>query len=434
MRVRPLKSLRKIAERIRRYGDDSTRAALIAAKRVLQPVLEKKRADVFFECAADWRYPSYLLRAFRAAGLSKIEVPVRAARFMLENSNYAEFFSSRVRVIAAAAVSEARLIVSRQPAAIAAEAEGRVRVSIDYFSPEMRAAGIVMPYFFHPELWPLEAEFARYRKAQRRFRIGFAGTINDRDYAGRFRFPLMNRTQVFQTIRVRFAGETKFVTSAAEYERRRAQPPPVTIVATDAEGDTTRKHVLRGRRYLEFLGDCAFFLAAPGYAMPFAHNLVEAMFLGAIPILNYPQYLEPALEDGINCLSFSTADELSYAIERALCMIAKTSWRRASPRSLAMWRITSQWALFARKLRENLRDGTKIVVNAESEKRTTLGGTFAAQADFRHACVVWKPPADFIRGFISATGPSARSSTPPSGCCARRADPALDISLRWRRR
>ena len=276
-------------------------------------------------------------------------------------------------------------------------------------------------------------EFGRYRKAVRHFPVGFAGTINARVYMGHFKFPLLNRVQIFEPSERALRLRRGLSRRLAEYDALRGQPPPITIVATAAEADTAQKHILRGGRYLEFLGDCSFFLAAPGYAMPLAHNLIEAMHLGAVPILNYAQYLEPELKDGVNCLCFSSAAELANAVERALRMPAETVEEMRAAVARYVHEHLSVGS-FARKLRENLRDGTKIVVNAESEKRTTLGGTFAAQADFRHACVVWKPPADFIRGFISATGPSARSSTPPSGCCARRADPALDISLRWRRR
>ncbi|MCA1660469.1 MAG: hypothetical protein LC642_08060, partial [Verrucomicrobiaceae bacterium] len=235
---------------------------------------------MFFECADDWRYPAYLLRALRAAGLTSIAVPRRAARFAWRNSSAAEFFSPRVQIIGKDDVPQARVIVSRDPRSVAGRFETRVRVSIDYFSRDEYPAALVMPYFFHPELWSLDDEFAQYRNTQRRFRIGFAGTISERGYVRHFHFPLMNRVDVFETIRTRFAPQTRFVTSWAEYKVARAQPSPVTIVATDAQGDTTRKHLLRGRRYLEFLGECSFFLAAPGYVMPFAHNLIEAMFLG----------------------------------------------------------------------------------------------------------------------------------------------------------
>lgn len=54
--------------------------------------------------------------------------------------------------------------------------------------------------------------------------------------------------------------------------------------------------------------------------MPLCHNLIEALAAGAIPILQYPQYLGPALEDGVNCLTFNDEEELCSVINRALNM------------------------------------------------------------------------------------------------------------------
>ncbi len=72
--------------------------------------------------------------------------------------------------------------------------------------------------------------------------------------------------------------------------------------------------------FLDVLSGCAFFLAAPGVAVPMCHNVVEAMSVGAVPVLNYPEQFDPPLEHRVNCLAFSTADELTRCVREALSM------------------------------------------------------------------------------------------------------------------
>ena len=73
-------------------------------------------------------------------------------------------------------------------------------------------------------------------------------------------------------------------------------------------------------KWFSTLSKSDFFLACPGGAMPLCHNVVEAMAVGAIPILEYPEYLEPPLKHGVNCLVFSGPQELLRIMRRAFQM------------------------------------------------------------------------------------------------------------------
>ncbi|TAG09878.1 MAG: hypothetical protein EAZ42_05565 [Verrucomicrobia bacterium] len=73
-------------------------------------------------------------------------------------------------------------------------------------------------------------------------------------------------------------------------------------------------------RWLEALGKADFFLACPGVGMPLCHNLIEALAAGAIPILQYAEYLSPPLENEVNCLTFTHAEDLRKLIARVLAM------------------------------------------------------------------------------------------------------------------
>jgi hypothetical protein len=62
-----------------------------------------------------------------------------------------------------------------------------------------------------------------------------------------------------------------------------------------------------------------FFLACPGVYMPHSHNLVEAMSVGTIPIIqnSYARLVVPPLEDGVNAIIF-TQDTFLPVARRAL--------------------------------------------------------------------------------------------------------------------
>ena len=54
--------------------------------------------------------------------------------------------------------------------------------------------------------------------------------------------------------------------------------------------------------------------------MPVSHNLIEAMFCGAIPITNGGAFMAEPLKNGETCLEFQNAEGLVSVIERALSM------------------------------------------------------------------------------------------------------------------
>jgi glycosyltransferase involved in cell wall biosynthesis len=72
--------------------------------------------------------------------------------------------------------------------------------------------------------------------------------------------------------------------------------------------------------WLEQLSYADFFLALPGSYFPMAHNVIESMAVGTIPILSYDHYFHPKLEDGENCLTYADGKSFVMAVQRALSM------------------------------------------------------------------------------------------------------------------
>lgn len=73
-------------------------------------------------------------------------------------------------------------------------------------------------------------------------------------------------------------------------------------------------------QWLATLARARFFFACPGVRYPMSHNAVEALAVGTVPIIEYGDDFYPALQDGVNCLSFDGETGLQQAIERALKM------------------------------------------------------------------------------------------------------------------
>jgi len=67
------------------------------------------------------------------------------------------------------------------------------------------------------------------------------------------------------------------------------------------------------------LAEFHFYLALPGILMPLCHNVVEAMSVGSIPIIQegYAALLKPALNHGINAIIFTNLEDLIFKIEYA---------------------------------------------------------------------------------------------------------------------
>ena len=72
--------------------------------------------------------------------------------------------------------------------------------------------------------------------------------------------------------------------------------------------------------YFKFLSHGNFSFCPPGIRQPFCHNLVESMFMGAIPVLKYSHLLHPKLQDGVNCLTYKDKTTLTRTIDKAISM------------------------------------------------------------------------------------------------------------------
>jgi glycosyltransferase involved in cell wall biosynthesis len=140
-------------------------------------------------------------------------------------------------------------------------------------------------------------------------------------YAERFDFPILHRPAVVECLVDSFRADACVVSSRADLAALRRTDRPIALVLFG--GDVTpaaSNHFLGRPAYLRTLASSDFALCPPGVFMPHSHNLIEALAVGAVPVLNYADFCRPRLVDGVDCLGFATPDGLIAAVRRALAM------------------------------------------------------------------------------------------------------------------
>ncbi|WOO39444.1 hypothetical protein [Rubellicoccus peritrichatus] len=184
--------------------------------------------------------------------------------------------------------------------------------------PKDRNRDMVWPVPMHPAqyLRCSERNLRWLRQRPRNTRILFSGEVN-----WKYRIPLMQmrhgktpRQHLVSILRNQFKSyiDTNHYRSF-RYTDRIAGAPPILVL--DQRTDRIPSNI-----WLDRLRLASFFISAPGAYFPMAHNSTEAMAVGTIPILEFPEYFSPALEDGVNCLTYNGKDGFAKTIERALNM------------------------------------------------------------------------------------------------------------------
>ena len=228
------------------------------------------------------------------------------------------------------------------------------------------ATALRAPYFMHPSVYHRGLHKRRSpstaldsaAKQRRRFRIGFFGTHDREFYTKHYHFPGMNRFEVLDVFIQKFGNRMKRLRGFP----RDWDPCEMAVSIDSRGGDRRGKTFLSQDHYLEALRECDFVLSPPGWCMPVSHNLVEAMFCGAIPITNGGAFMAEPLADGINSLEFQNVEGLVAVIERALAMDESEVVRmRDTVRDYNDQFLVPK--AFAERLRQS--DCGKIFVNAE---------------------------------------------------------------------
>jgi hypothetical protein len=174
-----------------------------------------------------------------------------------------------------------------------------------------------LPFIMHPQIYCQYQDHLRlpfFRNNQRKIRLAFAGNW-DTGYNHPIiteELGILSRYQILDFLIN--SGLCQLINHMAQLEEIQSGPYQEKFLVVD------RKVRIDQSKWMTFISSVDFFLCPPGVLFPLAHNSVEALAVGTIPILNYPDWFIPKLDSGINCLSFQTIDELTQIIGEVMEM------------------------------------------------------------------------------------------------------------------
>lgn len=171
---------------------------------------------------------------------------------------------------------------------------------------------IVMPYPMHPnQIAESNSDrLATYRE-QPKAGVFFAGN-QKRRYGRelmREQFGVLPRLEILDVLRQQFGDRIV---------RRDSGGSDQSIVLRDSATDP-----IAGKDWMSVLSAHQFFLCCPGASQPVCHNVIEAMSVGAVPIIEYGDRFQPELIDGFTAVCFHGPKGLAAAIRRIDSMSAE---------------------------------------------------------------------------------------------------------------
>ncbi len=172
-----------------------------------------------------------------------------------------------------------------------------------------------MPFYIHPLMNKyIETSAAKVVKKNRVLFYGQDNLSNDDNLLENY-FQKISRKKVFKALQ----------NSSIPFQSPENYSELLKMLDDDKHTDSlfiidSNKIWVPNDQWLNLLSRFSFFVATPGVAMPVSHNVIEAMALGTIPILQYPETFTPALVNNENCLIFDSLPELEQRIKEALTM------------------------------------------------------------------------------------------------------------------
>lgn len=171
----------------------------------------------------------------------------------------------------------------------------------------------VMPYpMHHRTLGSLaNINLQGLRHAERRKSVFFAGKLKKSYRVSEIenQFGVVNRGSLIDAIKQQLSEHIQPVDSTNVAKQRSTSR--ISIELFDSTQDS-----ITPNDWLPTLARYSFFLCCPGVCQPMCHNVIEAMSVGTIPLLEYADRFSPILVDGVNAICFRGTSGLVDAIDR----------------------------------------------------------------------------------------------------------------------
>ena len=193
-----------------------------------------------------------------------------------------------------------------------------------------RVAPNLLPFPMHPNMYT-SGQFKRLediRARPRNQRIFFSGNTSEEAYSNKIfanYFKMLNRVEVIDSLINNLGTNELFVVTNKEDKQclKNMDCKSMIVVykwkwtSQTSEGMDIK---LRLAEWLDSLGNADFFICCPGVAIPHSHNAIEAMSVGTIPLLQYGDWMNPALIDRVNCMQFKNETDLINRVREILQM------------------------------------------------------------------------------------------------------------------
>lgn len=194
----------------------------------------------------------------------------------------------------------------------------KIQLKFDIFSRYRFTVPVIMPYPVHPLLSgaDLPQRLDKLRQNGKKLRIFFSG--DTKGYTkNRISYPNIKlpRLTVINTIIEELGDQTIHVKNEEELNKLFSGDFVNRCVIVD-----TSNMWIDPEDWLPDLSKTDFFICPPGYCMPMCHNVIEAMAVGAIPVINYPEWFNPTLRHRDNCIVFDDRKDLVIKIKAILNM------------------------------------------------------------------------------------------------------------------
>ncbi len=180
---------------------------------------------------------------------------------------------------------------------------------------QLRQDELPLPYTMHPDHLDSREDLrlAHYRSQQRRWLLFFGGNRDPKEYHCSEEYghvKTVPRPRLVTLAESCFVDTTQIPASAIALGEQ-LESDCDGLVILDA-----KLHRVEPSRWLDVVSHSQFFLAAPGTTYPVSHNCVEALAVGTIPILEYPELFQPALTHDENCLVYRGEREFQQLMAR----------------------------------------------------------------------------------------------------------------------
>ena len=195
-----------------------------------------------------------------------------------------------------------------------------IRVPYGYKIAESVKIDCVAPFPMDPTQTANHAQIAGQLPAMKRtVKVFFSGKTTKKLY-GKERlqifFDMISRPEVIEFIVSHFPDHARSLKTVPDTEILKE-----IINSKDYHNEIILSEVKTDPKdWFKILSKADFFLSAPGARMPWCHNTVEAMSVGTIPIIEYGNLYDPALEHMKNCIRYTSLKELEDAIKMVLTM------------------------------------------------------------------------------------------------------------------